>query len=209
MAKLIYLVRHGITEANVRNIVQGAEDPLIPEGRAQAKRLAERAQHLTFDTIVSSDYQRAVDTASIVAEATGHSHEQSPLLREMMYPTSLVNLPKEVPEVQRYFKERAQHAHDSSWRFDDEENFQEILVRGQKALTFLRDHPAEKLFVVTHGNFKRILLGVILFAGGFDFATWQNIYDSFKTTNTGITLLKYKNDRWEIRTWNDHAHLAD
>ena len=64
----IYLVRHGETAANSRNIVQGQSDvPLNERGLAQAARLAERLKDMRFDAVYASDLDRAMRTARIVA----------------------------------------------------------------------------------------------------------------------------------------------
>ena len=66
---LLYLARHGETEDNARLVFQGQSGKgLNARGRAQARRLAERMKKCRVTTIVSSDLERAVETAAIVAE---------------------------------------------------------------------------------------------------------------------------------------------
>lgn len=64
-----YLARHGETEANRAQIVQGSADtPLTELGRAQAAALGRRLATLGVQTLVSSDLPRAVATADIIQE---------------------------------------------------------------------------------------------------------------------------------------------
>ena len=63
-----YIVRHGETAANSRNVVQGQNDvPLNETGLAQAARLAERLKAVHFDAVYASDLSRAMRTARIIA----------------------------------------------------------------------------------------------------------------------------------------------
>lgn len=63
----ILLVRHGQSEWNAQGRWQGQADPPLTElGRDQARRAAQRLDDI--DVVVASDLQRAVQTASILAE---------------------------------------------------------------------------------------------------------------------------------------------
>ena len=66
---LFYIFRHGETEGNVRNIVQGSgiDIPLNEHGREQAIALRDIFADLDFSTIYSSKMIRARQTAEIVA----------------------------------------------------------------------------------------------------------------------------------------------
>ena len=63
----LYLVRHGQTELNVQNILQGGHDsPLTARGREQAlaTRAAFEARGVTFDRVYSSPLGRARRTSA-------------------------------------------------------------------------------------------------------------------------------------------------
>lgn len=63
----IYLVRHGETDYNVNNLLQGASDiSLNTNGIKQAHILKEKIKNLKFDFIYSSPLQRALTTANIL-----------------------------------------------------------------------------------------------------------------------------------------------
>ena len=64
----IYLVRHGETDWNVKNIIQGQIDiPLNKKGENQALEIANELKDIHFDAIFSSDLSRAKRTAEIIA----------------------------------------------------------------------------------------------------------------------------------------------
>lgn len=59
----IYVVRHGQTDANINNVIQGwLNVPLNEVGHGQAHKAAEGFHH-EVDAIFHSDLKRAVDTA--------------------------------------------------------------------------------------------------------------------------------------------------
>ena len=69
MPTILLLARHGQTDDNARSVFQGQRGAGLNErGRAQAERLAARVAG-TIDLVVSSDLQRARETAEIVARA--------------------------------------------------------------------------------------------------------------------------------------------
>ena len=64
---MIYIIRHGKTELNRANVLQGRSDyPLNEEGIAQAKTAADSLKGIRFDHVFSSPLIRAVQTAQIV-----------------------------------------------------------------------------------------------------------------------------------------------
>lgn len=70
------LVRHGQTDWNRLEIIQGREDnPLNALGRQQAEESAAFLSQETWDLIVSSPLTRAVHTAQAIATACGIEHD--------------------------------------------------------------------------------------------------------------------------------------
>ena len=68
---MIYIIRHGKTELNKANVLQGrSNSPLNEEGFAQAQEAAEKLRGIHFDHVFSSPLIRAVQTAQIVAPGT-------------------------------------------------------------------------------------------------------------------------------------------
>lgn len=79
----LVLLRHGQTDFNVEGRLQGHLDSqLTDEGRAQARTAAPAIAAMAPALLVSSDLQRAADTADIVAAAAGLLVKPDPRLRE-------------------------------------------------------------------------------------------------------------------------------
>lgn len=82
MTKL-YLVRHGETVDNARQVMQGQTQGALNErGVAQAEEVAERMSAVAIDAFVASDLKRAYDTCTIIAARHGAGVVTTPLLRE-------------------------------------------------------------------------------------------------------------------------------
>ncbi|MFZ6842863.1 histidine phosphatase family protein [Undibacterium sp. RuTC16W] len=82
----ILLIRHGETAWNAVRRLQGHLDiPLNAEGTRQAKALAWALQNEKLDAIVSSDLQRAVQTAGEIARLQGLSTRIDAGLRERCF----------------------------------------------------------------------------------------------------------------------------
>ena len=82
----LLLVRHGQTAWNAQRRYQGHTDlPLNDTGLAQARQLAARLQTQKIDLLISSDLQRAVQTARILAEGRDLPHQTDPRLREINF----------------------------------------------------------------------------------------------------------------------------
>ena len=79
----LYLVRHGQSVGNERQLFFGRSDhPLTELGREQARQAAQMLKEVRFTRCVSSDLIRAWDTALICTEGRGVSPEPVPALRE-------------------------------------------------------------------------------------------------------------------------------
>lgn len=76
---MIYFIRHGESEANVRHVFAGQKDnsPLTEKGKQQAILEGKKIQELgiQIDTVVTSPLDRALSTAKIVAAAIGYAKE--------------------------------------------------------------------------------------------------------------------------------------
>jgi broad specificity phosphatase PhoE len=67
MDKRIVLIRHGLTESNVKGKYAGHQDDVLSkEGEAQAAKLKDRFKDIIFDRVYCSDRKRAIRTAEII-----------------------------------------------------------------------------------------------------------------------------------------------
>lgn len=216
MNKVIYFVRHGQTVANVAEQTQGPDDPLNEVGLKQADIVAERAKSLDFECIVSSDYSRAKATAEKIHEATGKSIEFSELFRELRRPSEFLGrVVKEDSEVLAGYKLINENFGNEGWHFSDEENFFDVSTRGKEALQYLLARSERRILVVSHGNFLRNILGIMLRGETYSPQDYIDIESTFELGNTSITVAEFKHhwrknaNTWMIQSWNDRIHLGE
>ncbi len=210
MVKKIYLVRHGQTESNSEGIVQGALDGLSARGRAQATALCDRIKKLTFDHLWVSDYERTKQTIAPALDSLSVSPVYTSLVRETKQPTSMVGISNQSEQFLEYYRLVTEHAHDPSWRFEDEETFYDVLARVKEFFTQINDLEGD-LLVVSHGRFITYLLMYVITEGKLDWDIWMKCRHGFETTNTGISVVVY-NERYQgyrLLTFNDQAHLGE
>jgi len=82
----IYLVRHGETDWNAQNIIQGTKGlALNKKGLRQAMEAAKRLKQIKFDVAYSSDLVRAKKTTEIIALEHKISVTTNQALRERTY----------------------------------------------------------------------------------------------------------------------------
>lgn len=73
---IIYLVRHGQTDWNKDEIVQGRIDnPLNDIGREQAKKVSEYFKGINPKYLISSSLDRAIETIGIIKEENSWDHD--------------------------------------------------------------------------------------------------------------------------------------
>jgi|SRR5665213_870616 len=212
--KTIYLVRHGESEINVsETYMDDAPPPLTEVGKEQSQFIAKRAKNIVFDALIASPFERTKETAQMIAKETGHEIEYCDLFIERTLTKSLIGKSRSDPES----KARAELAWRSSQesgreKVEGTETFEEIKGRAIKALKFLEARPEENIMLVGHGFFTRALIGCMLYGEGMTTEAFAPFVWGLRTTNTGISVLKYNptdaHRAWWLLAWNDHAHLG-
>jgi len=151
---LIGLIRHGQTEWNALGRIQGQTDiPLSEEGRRQAEALAERllGEEQKWDAVISSNLQRAHETARIIASKLG-----LPLLA----PDERLS-ERYFGEVEGTTAEERLQRWGENWRQADAGQESDAAVRA-RGMSFIeewrRKQPDTRLLVVSHGSFLAQLL---------------------------------------------------
>jgi serine/threonine-protein phosphatase PGAM5 len=182
--RLLYLVRHG-------EYIHGStpENGILTDlGRQQAKRLAERLRGTKFTAIHHSPWERAAQTAAILAEPhAGVPLEENELLQECI---------PAVPEPQ----------HLSGKTKDFLDSFpKEVLTDGaaqaSKALArFAGPALGGKELLVTHGNLLNWFVSKALDAPDH---AWLQMLDY----NCALSVIAYWPDRTRLLAYNDMGHL--
>lgn len=210
--KTIYFVRHGQSEGNIGPIRQTAATNLTAKGREQAAFVADRCAKLPIDIIISSTMTRAHETAEIITTKVAKPIEYSDLFVERRRPKEALGKPKDDPVGTEAGRIIMENFHQPDFRFSDEENFSDLKIRSGLALDYLAGLKEDKILVVTHGFFLRILLARITMGADLTAPECKHFVDACHMENTGITVFCYNPERkenpWFLWMWNDHAHLG-
>ena len=144
----LYLVRHGETFDNVRQVLQGQMPGELNEtGIKQAEKVRDEMKDVHLDAIIASDLRRSVQTASIIAEPHGGEYELEPLLRERDF-----GIHTGGPYI------KISHSLDPS-----AETMEQLAQRAADFLNKLTPAPSQEeatILAISHGLFLRVLQAV-------------------------------------------------
>jgi broad specificity phosphatase PhoE len=155
----VYLVRHGETDWNALDRLQGTVDvPLNARGLAQAGALAGRLRDVRFDAAYCSALGRARRTAAIVLAGRGVPAVEEPALNEMSYGrwqgSTRTQLVRDDPAL-------AARWDVDPWTvaFPEGESLADVHRRAVAAWQRLvAAHQARTVLVSAHGHVNRVLL---------------------------------------------------
>ena len=212
--KLVYFVRHGESTGNAARVLRGPRDSLTLEGERQASFLARRFQNLDVDLVITSDYERARQTGAIINEALRKPLVENEWFGEKTYPHEISELLPDDPLRVAFRTARKENEQNPEYRYaEGDESFADLKERGDKALAYLLERPEEKILVVTHGWFLRVLLSLMMHGDALTNDQYLRIWKFFTSKNTGITICEHNEENvaggWRMQTWMDHAHLAE
>lgn len=192
MRRLV-LWRHGRTTWNAEHRFQGQTDvPLDEVGIAQARRAAAELALLNPTILVSSDLQRARDTAAALAQITGLDLRLDERLRET-YAGEWQGLTREEIRA-RYGSELQEWATGSDLRPGGGERRTEVAARVVAAVEEVVADSAEDAVIViaTHGGSARAGIGQLL---GLPVEHWSAL---------GVLT----NAAWSVLLGHDHPEAA-
>ena len=143
----IFLVRHGETVDNARQIMQGqTQGELNEKGREQARQVAERLAEEQVDAVVASDLHRAIQTAEYIAAQHGLSVTTTPLLRERDWGSFTGCF---IPDLKG-----------KVWP-DNIESEEALLLRARSFILYiLATYPEKRVVAVGHGIMNKAILAV-------------------------------------------------
>ncbi len=147
METTIFLVRHGETFDNARQIMQGqTQGELNEKGREQALQVAERLSAENINAIIASDLHRAIQTAEIIALPHHLPVSTTSLLRERDWGSFTGRF---IPELKG-----------EVWP-EDIESEETLLLRARAFLLYITaTYPDKRVVAVGHGIINKAILAV-------------------------------------------------
>ncbi|MDE2311693.1 MAG: histidine phosphatase family protein [Patescibacteria group bacterium] len=161
---MIYLVRHGETEANKNKIVAGHHDsPLTEAGERQAKQRGLDLKRVKFDAVFSSDLIRAKRTAELISADRQLVVNTHRLIRERFFghwegqsEKKFLNDNQRLFELKKQLTEEQKRNFKYSYAYESDNQIADrmLLFLRELAVTFL----GKTLLVVAHGSIMRSTL---------------------------------------------------
>ncbi|WP_041737561.1 histidine phosphatase family protein [Caldicellulosiruptor owensensis] len=198
----IYLVRHGETDWNRLNLVQGSIDTeLNSTGIEQAKKIAERLKNKKIDIIFSSTLKRAYTTASYIKSYHPYAmFETSEKLNEINFGEweglSFEELERKYSHVYLMWKN-----HPDKAIFPGEGNLYAVMKRVKSFFDDILQKNFSNIVIVTHGGIVK--LSIIYFLNlPLDF------YKKCWIGNASLSIVDIKGEKTILSLLNDMSHLT-
>lgn len=197
------LVRHGETDWNAARRLQGHTDiDLNATGVAQAKQMARALKkiNLQFDVLITSDLQRAANTAQAIEELFEISAIRNTSLRERhlgaLQGLTTDEAPIREPELWKSHLSRNIHEN-----LRNGESIQLFADRIQFALEQIRaQHLGKTILLVSHGGALDMMYRI---------ASNQPL-DAAKAVavpNASLNWISHDGLAWKVDSWADTSHL--
>ena len=196
-----YIIRHGETEPNRLQIIQGSglDASLNDTGKQQAQDFYTAYRHIPFDSIYTSALVRTHESVKLFL-GRGIPHIALPALNEISWGDK--DGTRIEPGEQSIYNAMVR-----DWKaglldraFENGESPNMVVKRLKPAIASLLERPDKLSLVCIHGRTLRILLCLL---------TEKPVseMESFLHTNLSLYILSYQNGKWEIDLNNDTSHL--
>ncbi len=202
--KKVYLIRHGQTDYNLQNIVQGSgiDSSLNLTGRSQAEKFYRHYKDIPFDKIYTSALKRSQESVSGFIKL-GIPFEAHAALNEINWGTR---------EGTKITLEEDQYYHDmlQAWRegkthlpIAGGESPEDILSKQKPFLELLTSRPEEEtVLICMHGRAMRIFLCLLL--------NYPLKYmDIFEHKNLGLYKLHYTGSFFRVAEFLNLEHIKE
>nr|BET44713.1 MAG: 2,3-diphosphoglycerate-dependent phosphoglycerate mutase GpmB [Candidatus Aschnera chinzeii] len=203
----IYLVRHGETEWNINDYIQGQSDSNLTEiGIKQINLVAKKMKYFGITHIISSDLGRAKKTANIISQLSGCDITYEPKLRELHMGILEGRAVNTLNHKEREWYKSLINGNIKT-RIPNGETINELSQRMHDVLENCRFLPKNSIPVlVSHGIGLSILINRIL-------GVPSNRKRRLRLRNCSISKIYYQDiqtklfDGWFIETIGDISHL--
>jgi len=199
----LYLVRHGETNYNKENRVQGHEDSLLTDfGKQQAAALATAFESTSIDQMYASPLTRASDTANAIA--SNHDDlDVTPLdeFKELHCGDFQGMLLDEIRESR--WEEWQHFLSSPNVAPSGGESMNQLYVRVSKAMEMILNGAGEDetIVCVSHAGVVRMSMAYLM-------NVQVGAAVNFGLSNGSIARLINKHGRWTLLKWNDTEHLG-
>lgn len=200
--KRLYLIRHGETDPNKNQIIQGSglDAPLNATGRQQALLFHSFYNAVSFDAVYTSALQRTWQSIQSFIDQ-GIVHTVLPELNEISWGAkdgTRIN-PTEQGEYEAMLQRWANGELDQ--KFPGGESPKEVALRLRQGLAKIMENKMEATILISmHGRAMRIFLCLLL-------KIPISKMEQFLHSNLCLYILDWDGQDWDLRLSNDTRHL--
>ncbi|MFN8284191.1 MAG: histidine phosphatase family protein [Chitinophagales bacterium] len=200
--KNIYIIRHGQTDFNVRQVVQGrgVNSDLNDTGIQQAKLFFEAHKEIKFDVVYTSSLKRTWQTVdSFISKKIPHIAR--PEIDEIDW--GIFEGVEHHPDLQKTYYDiiNAWKAGNLDIKIEGGESAQDLANRLQPFVEELQNTDAQTILVCTHGRTLRVLICLLL-------GKPIQQMDEFEHQNTCLYHVEFNGNKHTLIKENDIKHLA-
>lgn len=198
----LYAIRHGETDYNREDRVQGNHDSKLTDfGREQARALADRFTGEPLSAVVSSPLQRARETAEKIAGSVGLTVQTDDRLRELACGEFEGVLFEEIKRTR--WEEFLEWLQNPDVAAPGGESINQLFSRVSAALKEILADIADgrNIAIVSHAGVVRMTLATLV-------RVPVGVSTSFSLTNASISTFRHMRGRWTCHRWNDASHLG-
>lgn len=202
--KTLYIIRHGQTDYNKKNIIQGSgiDSDLNVVGRLQAESFYDTYKEEGFELLMTSTLKRAIQSVeNFIKEGILHIPHHG--LNEINW--GMLEGTQSSPVQRKLFEEMIREWKNGnlSKTVEGGESPIEMGIRQQEAMKLILESNAQKILISSHGRALRSFM--CLLTG----QSQQNMH-LFPHTNLGLYVLEQSGeDVFRILSRNDTSHLAE
>ncbi len=199
--KNLLFVRHGETEWNKNNLIQGNLDiPISSIGLSQAKKLKPYLENIPFEKVFSSDLSRARDTAKILMEGRHLTLQEDVRLRERDFGLWQGMSLEDIEEKKsKDFSDW--RSNPFNYRVPEGESMKTMLERVFSFLDSIKSLNDGNYLIVTHGGIIKPLVFNL-------FGISLESYNRVRVNNTSMSLISFDN-KYDLKFLNSTPHLLD
>jgi broad specificity phosphatase PhoE len=200
--KKIYLVRHGQTDYNLKNIVQGSgvDTDLNEKGRAQAEAFFKMYKEIRFDKVYTSALKRSKQSVEKFLEL-GIPHEALEGLNEISWGTKEGHPVTPTEDEYYHFMIKQWQLGNTTLKIEKGESPEDVVKRMKPAVDHIMSKNDEKtILICMHGRAIRILLCHLL---NYPLKSM----DMFEHENLCLYVLNHTGTMFQVELHNDVTHL--
>lgn len=199
----LYITRHGQTEWNVQQRIQGWFDsPLTAYGKEQAQALSKRLTKIPFIAAYTSPSGRAIDTAKLILD--GH---QTPLF--IKHELKEINVAEwqgmTLPAIEEMYPIQYDDYfhHAERFRSTEGEDFYDVQERAKKLIAKIESKYTneDNVLIVTHSIVKKVLINTFLGE------PMEHLWSSPEIEGTSLTVVTLEDGEATIQLCGDIEHM--